>query len=648
MFDLFRSRDKAVRILLGALLVLVALSMLTYLIPTYDTGGGSPDGQVVAEVGKDVITVPDVQRVIQNNLRDRQLPSELLPNFIPQMVQDLITDRALQYEADRLGFQVTDADVRDAIRQTVPSLFPGGNFVGKDAYAAMLAQQNLTIPEFEADLRRQILVTRLRNIALEGMVVSPAEVQAAFNKKNEKIKVQWVKLSQDKYKNEVEPSLQDMQTYYNANKLAYQKPERKNLILLVADQSKIEQSINISDADLQRYYDQNKDQYRTPETVDVRHILLKTTGKPASEDAQIKAKAEDIEKQLKAGANFAELAKKYSEDPGAAQTGGEYKGVTRGQMVPEFEQAAFSLKPGEISDPVKTTYGYHIIQVEKHDQARLKPFEEVKGEIAANLKKQRASDLMQQIADKAQTALKNDPTHPEKVAAEFNMQVVKADGVQPGKPVPEVGTSADFDQSLVSLKKGEVSQPVALANNKLVLAVVTDIVPPQPSTFEEVKDQIKDTLTRARAQKALQDHAQELLKKAKEDGGDLEKAAKSMGLEAKTSNPVGLTDTIEGLGSASTLADAFTKPEGALFGPAIAGDGSTVIGKVVQHILPDPSQLAAQRASLIDEIRSQRGRDRNSLFEAGIRDALIKQKKIKIYQPVITKLINDYVNQNKG
>jgi peptidyl-prolyl cis-trans isomerase D len=492
------------------------------------------------------------------------------------------------------------------------------------------------------------MITRLRNIAMEGMVVSPAEVEQAFKKKNEKIKVEWVKLTADKYKNELEPTTEDLQTYYKTNKLAYQKPERKNLILLVADEAKLQQSINISDADLQRYYDQNKDQYRSPETVDVRHILLKTTDKSPADEAKVKAKAEDIEKQLKAGANFADLAKKYSEDPGAAQTGGEYKGVTRGQMVPEFEQAAFSLKPGQISDPVKTTYGYHIIQVEKHDPARLKTFDEVKGEIAANLKKQRVSDQMQQIADRAQSELKKDPTHPEKVAAEFNMQVVKADGVEPGKPVPEVGTSGDFDQSLVGLKQGEVSQPVALANNKIVLAVVTEVIPPQPATFEEVQAQIKNTIVGNRGRLALQKHAQELLDKAKASGGDLEKAAKQMGLEAKTSNPVGQTDNIEGFGSAVSLGDAFERPEGSVFGPVTTGDGGMVIAKVIQRIPPDPSQLAAQRASLVDEIKSQRARNRNMLFEAGVRDQLIKEKKIKIYQDVITQLIKDYVNNNKG
>ncbi len=647
MFDLFRSREKYVRIFLGALLLIVALSMLTYLIPTYDTGASSPSGQVVAQIGKDVITMPDVQRLIQNNMRNRQLPAELLPSLIPQMVQDLVSERALAYEADRLGFQVTDAELRDSIRQSIPSLFPDGNFVGKETYAAMLAQQNLSIEDFESDLRRQILITRLRNIALEGMVVTPAEVEQAYHKKNDKVKVEWVKIANDKYRAESEPTLAEMQSYYNSNKLTYQKPERKNLALLVADQSKLEQNINPTDAELRRLYDQNKDQYRTPERVDVRHILLKTTDKPASEEPKIKAKAEDIEKQLKAGANFADLAKKYSEDPGSSQTGGEYKGVVRGQMVPEFEQTAFSLKPGQVSDPVKTTYGYHIIEVEKHEDARLRPFEEVKNEIAANIKKQRASDQMQQIADKAQSDLRKDPDHPEKVAAEFNMQLVKADGVEPGKPVPEVGTSNDFDQSLIGLKKGEVSQPVALPNNKIVLAVVTDIVPPQPAPFDEVKDQIKTTMTAGRERVAVQKHAQELLDKAKSMGGDLEKAAKSLGLEAKMSNPVGATDTIEGIGSVSTFAEAFSRPNGTLLGPLNIVDGM-VVAKVVERVPADPSKLAEERAGLIDELKNDRGRDRNAIFEAGVRDRLVKEKKLRIYPDVISRLVSDYIANNKG
>src|ERR1035437_7566723 len=491
MFDLFRSREKSVRILLGALLLLVALSMLTYLVPSYNTGSSSSD-TIVAEIGKDdVITLPEVQRLIQNTVRGRQLPPDVLPTYIPTMVQQLVTDRALAYEAARLGFQVTDADLADTIRQSAPSLFQDGKFVGRDVYASMLAQQNVTIAEFEADLRRQVLITRLREVAIEGTIVTPLEIEQAYRKKNEKIKIEYVKIPNDKYRAEAQPTIQEMQNFFKANTARYHTPETKNLAILIADPAKLEQAVTPTDADLRRMYTQNLDSFRTPERVKVRHILLKTDGKPASEEPKIKAKAEDLLKQIRGGADFAALAKKNSEDTGSAASGGEYPGfVTRGQTVPEFEKAAFSLKPGQTSDLVKTQYGYHIIQVLEHQDARLRPFDEVKADLATQWKKQRVNDILENVSDKAQTALQKNTTHPEKVAADFNMQVVKADGVAPGQAYPEIGTNSDFDQSVSGLKVGEASQPVALPGNKVALAVVTGIVPPRPSTFDEVKDQI--------------------------------------------------------------------------------------------------------------------------------------------------------------
>jgi peptidyl-prolyl cis-trans isomerase D len=640
MFDLFRSRDKAIRILLGAMLLLVALSMLTYLIPNYGTGNSTND-QVVAEVGKEAITTTDVEKLIQARQRGNQLPAEIIPTFVPQMVEDMVTERALAYEAQRLGFQVTDQEVRDAIRQMAPNLFPNGTFVGKDAYASMLAQQGVSIQDFESDLRRQILISRLRDIAVEGTVVSPAEIEQEYKKKYEKIKVEWVEMKPEMYTKDSQPTDQDVRNYYDANKASYQVPEARNLVVLIADQSKLEAAIMPTDADLQTLYNQNKDQYRTPETVDVQQILLMTQGKPASEDAAIKAKAEDVLKQAKAGADFGELAKKYSDDPGSKDKGGLYAGVTRGQMVPEFEQAAFSLKPGQISDLVKTQYGYHIVKVLKHDQPRLKPFEEVKAQLAEQFKKQRAADEMQQIADKAKADLQSDPMHPEKVAAEFNMQLVHADGLQAGKPVPEIGTNADFDQSIAGLKKGDVSDAVALANNRIALAVVTDVIPSRPSTFEEVEGQIRTLIAGNRSRQAVQKHAQELLDATKTNGGDFDKAAKAMGLKVETSPEVDRSGTVEGLGSAQYLTDAFGKPDGATFGPINTPTG-TVVGKVVAHVAPDMSKFADQRSAIRDQIKSDKARDRNTLFEAGLREDLTRRGVIKIHQNVIANLIAQY------
>lgn len=242
--------------------------------------------------------------------------------------------------------------------------------------------------------------------------------------------------------------------------------------------------------------------------------------------------------------------------------------------------------------------------------------------------------------------MQKDSTHPEKVAAEFNMQLVRADGLEAGNPIPGVGASTDFDQSIATLKKGEVSQPVALPGDKIAVAILTDVIPPRPATFEEVESKVRDSVVQIRTQRTLQKHAQELLDKAKAMGGDLVKAAKSMGKEAKTANAVGPTSTVEGLGSLSFMVDVFGRPDGTLFGPFTAADG-TVVGKVVQNVPVDVTQLAAERNSLRDEIKTQKARDRAVLFEAGLRDRLTQEGKIKIHQDVIQRLVADFVS-NKG
>ena len=357
MFDLFRSREKSVRILLGALLLLVALSMLTYLVPNYGTNGPARADQVVASVGGTDLTVGEVQHMIQNAMKGRQLPPQLISTYIPQMVDQMVSDRALTYEAERLGLSVSDQDLRDSIQQILPNLFPDGKFVGKEIYAQVLAQQDLNMQQFEADLRRQVLITKLRDIAIEGTIVTPGEIENTYRQKNEKLKVEYVKIPADKYKAEAQPTQQEIENYFKINQAQYREPEKRSMTVLLADQAKIADKVNPTDADLQKAYNQNLEQFRTKERVHARHILLMTQGKPPAEDAKMKAQAEDLLKQIKAGANFEELAKKYSQDPGSAAKGGDLGWVEHGQMVPEFERTCFSTKPGETSGVIKTEYG---------------------------------------------------------------------------------------------------------------------------------------------------------------------------------------------------------------------------------------------------------------------------------------------------
>jgi hypothetical protein len=199
----------------------------------------------------------------------------------------------------------------------------------------------------------------------------------------------------------------------------------------------------------------------------------------------------------------------------------------------------------------------------------------------------------------------------------------------------------DFDQSIAGLKKGDVSPAVALPSDRIALAVVTDVIPPRPSSFEEVQSQIKDALVRSRSNQAVQKHAQELLDKTKAMGGDLEKAAKSMGLTVKTTGEVDRNGPVEGLASANYINDAFGKPEGSIFGPVNTPDGA-LVGKVIAHVPPDLSKLAQERGTIRDQIKSEKARDRATLFEAGLRDALIKQGTIKIHQNVINNLVSQF------
>ena len=639
MFDLFRSRDKAVRFLLSGLLLLVALSMVTYLIPSYGSGDRGEEA-VVAQIGRDTVTLREARLAIQTQLRGRTLPPELIPLYVPRIIDQIITQRALVYEAGRLGFKVSDEETSNAIRMAIPQLFQDGKFAGREAYAGFLAQQNLTIPEFEGEMARQVLLNRLRIVAVEGVVVTPAEIEQEFHRQQDKVKIQYVKVSPDKLKSEAQATPAEIKDYYEKNRAAFRVGEKRSLAILVLDQSKIEQSITPTDAELRRLYDADRDRFRTPERVKARHILLMTSGKPPEEDAKMKAKAEDLLKQIKAGADFAALAEKNSEDKGSAAKGGDLGWIVRGQTVKPFEDTAFSLKPKEVSGVVKTEYGYHIIQVLEHEQAQQRPFEDAKAQLADDARKQRAGQILQDLPDRVEATLKKEP--PAKAASEMNLAPpITVENVGAGDPIPEIGVNKDFQQSIAGLQKGAVSQPVAVPPNRIAIAVVTNVTPPRPASLQEAEAGIRQTLDKQKLDQLVNKRADELAAKAKAMNGDLEKAAKSLGLEVKTPEAFDRSGAVEGLGQAAYVGEAFTKPDGTILGPLSVPDGK-VVAKVLERTPADMSKFAALRSDLRDQLKKKKAQERAELFEAGLREQLIKEGKVKIHQDVVNRLVSSY------
>lgn len=637
MFDLFRSRAKAVRYLLGGLLMLVALSMVVTLIP----GFGTPPAEdnIVAEIGKDVITTRQVQNELQALVRGRQLPAEMLQVYAPQYIDQMITDRAVAYQAQRMGYTVPDSELAAHIRQLMPQFFNNGQLVDRAAYEGFLAERGMSIPEFEAVIRKQILATRLQNLVVEGVVVTPQEVQEQFEKANRKVKIEYITFKPDNMKKDVATDINDRRRYYKENQSKYMAPESWNLALLVATEERIAQTIDVSDTRLRHEYDMRRDQFRNPEGVRARHILLKTTGKSPEEVAQIKKRAEDLLKQVRGGADFADLAKKNSEDTVSAAKGGDLGVIVRGQTVPNFEQAAFTLKPNEISDLISTEYGFHIIQVQEKQAARTRPFEEVKAELASELKKQTVYDRMQSSVDSARSALLRNPGNLEQIANEYHLDIVRVDKVSAGQPLANLGPVPDLESALSGLKKGEVTPVFQAGNDKLVVAQVLEVFPAHPKPFEEVADQIRELFINQKAEALATERAGQASARVR-SGEDFEKVAKELGGEVKTAEFT-INDAVEGVGSGSLFEEAFSKKVGEVLGP-IPAAGQTVVARVLAQIPADPSKLDAERSTITEQIRNRKGQERRELFYDSILAQLIKEGKVKKHNDTIRRLSAAY------
>ncbi len=636
MFDLFRSQDKMKRIMLGAILGVVSLGMLLYLIPGQNIPTGGGEDQVVAEVAGTKITARDVYRRIQGTFRNSPLPPDVLEVYVPQLITAMISDQAVAYEAKRLGFKISDAELGRQIR----SVQQFSN-VPPDQYQAMIEQMGYSVPEFESDFRKNEVEKQLTGIVEAGVIVTPQEAERAYRQTNEKIKLAYIVFPVDKYKSAVNPTPADLQNYYNMKKIAFQVPETRSVQAILIDQDKIAATVQTPEAQLRAYYDAHQDQYRTGERVKVRHILLSTTGKSPQEVAKIKAKAEDLLKQIKGGANFGELAKKNSDDPGSKDNGGELGWITRGQTVKNFETAAFSLQPGQTSDLITTEYGFHIIQVEEKEAAGLQPFDKVRDQIAAEMNKQQVNDKMQNLADQAHAQLVKAPRNAEQIANSLGLQFVKADDVRPGAAIAGVGVNKDLSDAISSLSKGQVTQVVQVTPARLAVAAVEAVNPPHTPPLSEVEAQVRADYVNDKASEMVQQKAKEAADALAKNGGDIAALAKSLGLELKTSDAFTRNGSVAATMGASYFSDAFNKPVGGIAGPINAG-GQTVVAKVVDKIEPDMNGFAAQRDAIITSLKQKKAEERDSLFQDSILTRLTQEGKIKYYKDVVNAIVQRY------
>ena len=598
-------------------LALVVLTFIAFYIPSFldqtGTTVGATPREVIADVGGHELTAGQFQQRYQaqvqayrqqfgGNIND-QLLRQL--GIDQQILTQMIDEQVALIEADRNGIRVSDDELAQQIF-SIPGLQENGRFIGEQRYEQLLQAQNppMSKSDFEEGLRRSLVLDKLRAALTDWMAVSDAELEREYKQRNEKVKLDVVALTADKFRDKVTVSDADVSSYFDSHKAEYRIGEQRTIKYLLVDRDQTRQKVVVTQGEIQRYYDSNIQLYQTPEQMRASHILLKTEGK---DEATVRKQAEDVLKQVKApGADFAALAKKYSEDDGSKVNGGDLDYFSRGRMVPEFETAAFSMQPGQISDLVKSQYGFHIIKVTDHKQAVTRPLAEVQPQIQEQLAAQKAdqqtADRARQLQDRLKSASDLDA-----VARDNGLMVQESGFFQREDPVPGLGAAPQVAAAAFRLKDNEVSESLTSPRGPVFIAVGQKKDPYVPK-LEEVKEKVRQDVIRTRAAEMSRQKAGEIaaaLKNAK----DFAAAAKAQGLDAKTTDLITRGAALPDVGTSADVEKvAFALPKGAVSDPISTND-ATVIVRVVDRdeMTPDKFRQAREqfRAELLNERRSR-------------------------------------------
>src|SRR5438105_4357271 len=603
MIKFLQNPTKTRKFMLGAILAVVIVSMVAYLGNAFTGNTPTAQGTYATVDGQPVSTQEisqTAQRMARQQFQGRQVPEFLMPYLQRRAADQLVMQAALVAEANRMGFKVTDQELRDELRQgnIGQQLFPQGNYIGDEAYKDFVANQfGMDIPRFERLVKQDLLIGKLQSVVGGSVTVPDAEVKKEFQRQKVKVKFDYAVLSTEDLAKQVSVNDTELRAYYEKNKARYQNSiaEQRKARYVIIDPSKL--PVQVTDEDYKRAYSQRQDEFKEPEQADVRHILVKT-----------EQEAKDIKKQLEGGAKFEDLAKKYSVDPGSKDQGGLYKGVTRGKMVPEFDAATFSLPIGKVSDPVKTSFGYHIIRVDARRPAKIKTLDEVKAQLEMQIKADKGAKAAEGLANTTLTEARTQGL--DKAAAKNNLNIITTEYFNQSATLPGIGASPQFMQAVFSPKPKSPPEMVNIPQGYAIVEVL-DMKPSATPTFEQARKQLEDEFRNERAGSLLAKKTEELADKAR-SYKDLKKAAKELGATVKSSDLVDPAGQVPDVGSMSgPAALAFDLQPGQISGPISSGNKGIVLA-LVDKQQPTPADYEKEKDQVKEALlQSKRGQVMN-------------------------------------
>ncbi|HTB95689.1 MAG TPA: peptidylprolyl isomerase [Terracidiphilus sp.] len=642
MIRFLQKENRLTKALFIVIIGAASVSMVVYLIPGL-TGQGSSSADTFAVVyphwysrflsAGEVISQQKVAQIATQRVQ-QQYPqyagNPMIMNMIePQVGQQLVQQQILLDEANRLGIHVTNSDVRTYL-QTGPAgqvLFPGGKFIGQDKYEQLIQQRfETTVADFEDSVKNDIAVRRLESLITAGVNVSDKDVRDAYRKNNIKIKFDYAVISSDDLGKTINPSDAELQAFFTKNSARYAKgvPEERTITYFAFTPDQVPGGVaQPTQQEIQQYYTAHQSEYAAPEQARARHILIQVPqGADAKTDAAAKAKADGLLKQIQGGANFADLAKKNSDDPGSKDSGGELGFAQRGRMVPEFDNAIFTQKIGD-TKIVKTQYGYHIVQVEERQAAHTQSLSEVLPTIQATLIRQKSTAAQQSYAQALTTEAIKDGL--QKTADAHHLQLVTTPPVSQQGVIAALPDSTGILSKAFQSKQGDPAQS-APTGEGFAIFQVTGITAAHAPTFADWKSHVLDDYRAEQLPVLLRQKTMDLANQAK-SMNDLAKAAKAVGATVKTSDLVGETSQVPDLGDVGQLApQLFEMVPGNISGPINAGR-TGVVAKIDMKTEPSPDDIAKN----LDQTREQ----------------ILDQRRGEAFQVFATNIINDYKKRGR-
>jgi peptidyl-prolyl cis-trans isomerase D len=645
MIRFLQTDNRMTKALLVVIIGAASVSMCVYLIPGL-TGGGAASADTYAVIYPhwysrflstgETVSQTRVEQVARQQLQQRNpqyADNPMILNFFEQQVgQQLVQQQVLLEKADELGIRATDDDVRQYLHTgpTGDVIFPNGKFIGNDQYASLISQRlNMSVKEFEDSVKTDIVVRRLQSLIAGGVTVSDQEVRDSYRKQNIKIKFDYAIISADDLRKTINPSDSDLEAFFKKNAVRYASgvPEERKITYFAFTPSQIPGGVpQPTQQQIQQYFTAHQSEYSVPEQARSRHILITVpAGSDAKTDAAAKAKAEGILKQLQAGGNWADLAKKNSDDPGSKDSGGELGFSQRGRMVPEFDSAIFSQKIGDIKI-VKSQFGYHVVQVEERSTAHAQSLSEVQSTIQATLVRQNEAQAEDSYA-KALTseAIKNGL---EKTAAAHHLEVVTTPLVGQKGVIAALPDGSQVLSKAFASKQGDPPQQAPTGEGFAVFQV-TGIAPAHVPTFADWKTHVLEDYRDEQLPGLLGQKTAELSERAKSEN-DLAKAAKATGATVKSSDLVGLSGQVPDLGAVGQVApQLFEMSPGNISGP-INAQRTGVVAKLTDKQEPSADEIAKNFDQTRDELLQERRTQAFNLFMSGVLDDYKKHNRIRL------------------